>query len=30
MTPFGVEEALVPYKQEAQGKLEEGKSGSQS
>jgi NADH-quinone oxidoreductase subunit E len=30
MTPFRVEEALIPYKQETQGKLKEGKSGSQS
>ena len=30
MTPFKVEEALIPYKQEAQGRLEEGKSRSQS
>lgn len=29
MTPFKVEEALIPYKQEARGKLEEGKSESQ-
>jgi NADH-quinone oxidoreductase subunit E len=30
MTPFKVEEALIPYRQEARGKLEEGKSRSQS
>jgi NADH-quinone oxidoreductase subunit E len=30
MTPFKVEEALIPYKQEAQGELEEGKSKSKS
>lgn len=29
MTPFKVEEALVPYKQVARGELEEGKSKSQ-
>jgi NADH-quinone oxidoreductase subunit E len=28
MTPFKVEEALIPYKQEAQGELKEGKSKS--
>ncbi|OGN95390.1 MAG: hypothetical protein A2Z77_03925 [Chloroflexi bacterium RBG_13_51_36] len=30
MTPFRVEEALIPYKQEARGELEEGKSESKS
>jgi NADH-quinone oxidoreductase subunit E len=30
MTPFKVEEALIPYKQEAQGELKEGKSESKS
>ena len=30
MTPFKVEEALIPYKQEAQGELKEGKSKSKS
>jgi NADH-quinone oxidoreductase subunit E len=30
MTPFKVEEALIPYKQEAKGELEEGKSESGS
>jgi NADH-quinone oxidoreductase subunit E len=30
MTPFKVEEALIPYKQEAKGELEEGKSESKS
>jgi len=30
MTPFKVEEALIPYKQEAEGELEEGKSKSQN
>jgi NADH-quinone oxidoreductase subunit E len=30
MTPFRVEEALIPYKQEAQGGLKEGKSESRS
>jgi NADH-quinone oxidoreductase subunit E len=30
MTPFKVEEALIPYKQEAQRELEEGKSESKS
>jgi NADH-quinone oxidoreductase subunit E len=30
MTPFKVEEALIPYTQEAEGKLEEGKSKSKS
>ena len=28
MTPFKVEEALIPYKQEAHGELEEGRSRS--
>ena len=30
MTPFKVEEALIPYKQEAQGELKEGKSENQN
>jgi NADH-quinone oxidoreductase subunit E len=30
MTPFKVEEALIPYKQETQGGLKEGKSESKS
>jgi NADH-quinone oxidoreductase subunit E len=30
MTPFKVEEALIPYKQEVQGELKEGKSKSKS
>ncbi len=30
MTPFKVEEALIPYKQEAQGEPREGKSESRS
>jgi NADH-quinone oxidoreductase subunit E len=30
MTPFKVEEALIPYKQEAQGELKEEKSESKS
>ncbi len=30
MTPFKVEEALIPYKQEAQGEPKEGKSESKS
>jgi NADH-quinone oxidoreductase subunit E len=30
MTPFKVEEALIPYKQEAQGQLEKGKSKNKS
>jgi NADH-quinone oxidoreductase subunit E len=30
MTPFKVEEALIPYKQEAEGKLEEGNLESRS
>jgi NADH-quinone oxidoreductase subunit E len=30
MTPFKVEEALIPYRQAAQGELREGKSKSQS
>ena len=30
MTPFKVEEALIPYKQEAQGELKEGKSKGKS
>jgi NADH-quinone oxidoreductase subunit E len=30
MTPFKVEEALIPYKQEAQGELKEGKAKSKS
>jgi len=30
MTPFKVEEALIPYKQEAQGEPKEGKSESRS
>ena len=30
MTPFKVEEALIPYKQEARGELEEEKSKSKS
>jgi len=30
MTPFKVEEALIPYKQEAQGELREGKSESKN
>jgi NADH-quinone oxidoreductase subunit E len=30
MTPFKVEEALIPYRQEAQGELKQGKSNSKS
>jgi NADH-quinone oxidoreductase subunit E len=30
MTPFKVEEALIPYKQETQGELKEGKSKGKS
>jgi hypothetical protein len=30
MTPFKVEEALIPYQQEAKGELKEGKSESKS
>lgn len=30
MTPFKVEEALIPYKQEAEGELKKGSSKSQS
>jgi hypothetical protein len=30
MTPFKVEEALIPYRQEAGGELREGKSKGKS